>query len=720
MLSLQRIALHDFALYKEESFDFVEGLTVVRGQNYSGKSLMFSPIRTLLFDEGSIPGGSKAILTGTRDGTPFDITGWSQGKSNRYSLTIDNKDQRTDTIAKAREAIDTFLSIPASLYSTTIGLTGLAPHPLASGKPSTRLEWIHATLAFAELYDSYMEKVEQRIKETKSKAIEYDVLSKELDRLLKEEPPVPDKQPKMDTEAVSHMRELQKRKDALSALIHGPSEPDMSLNEVESQLKKTESRLDRLVTLQRQWKDYRKQKATWTEHVSMTKETLEQVVELCDKLFVPKKFLQDTQVLIQQVNKQILLTTEKIRDAEENNRLYDEQEDLRRAVSIRPSKEYADLKDAKRVLQETNDMLSYYSVALSKTGDVCAFCGKDLATDKKKAKKEVEALTEKRAEAEAAREYYRAKKVELVEYVSTEKKKQRLKDLKRLVDLLHRIPQHSTEKPKRPEEDFDEDALDKLTRRRDRLLSVQAQHDMHRRWREKIPDDMLSINNPKREYDSISEEISALTVQVTSLSEKMIQYRTASALRSKWEKEVDELQQRVGDLRRYPRRLRILSLLKQAFGRDGLRNETLQTSLELFLSNLNELATVIWKEPYKFEVDVGPRKCDVIVHRNKRRGSIFSLSGAEQRGWQLISALSLIRLLPSSSRCDTIILDELEANSTRETRQRFVYDFLPELQRSVPKVVIVTPLSADEFSVPCDREFTVVKKNAQSQLKQKV
>lgn len=718
MLQLDKLALTDYALYKEQEFLFEPGLTVVRGQNFSGKSLLFQPIRTLLFDEGSVPAGGRAVLSGLKDDVSFDISAWSSGKSNRYAISIDGRDQKTDTIAKARTVIDKFVDMPSSLYTTTIGLTGLTPHPLASGKPSTRLEWIHSTLAFAELYDAYMEKVEARIKETKSKAIEHDVLSKELQRLMSEEPSNPSKPPKGDEDLSARLADLQRQRGELSSLLNGPPEPTMSLEEVTSKLSRVTTKLRELEEQDEEWQKYLSRFSKWRETVDSQKEAIDKVQRLAKKLSVPEELRDDFHRLAVQVEKRLAATRSKIEEGIRINRKYREQAEIREILSSTAPDDTGTTSEISARIEEVSAKISYYEVSLSSVGDVCVFCGKDMSSSKEDATTKLSKLKRKRKSLISALKYAEAKEVALVKKIDISSLEQRLEDLTEMATLLKGLSKDLPAKPTKPVK-VDTIRLDKLRRRREELLEVKTAAQVYSRWRTNVPENLLSIKNPQKKFDRVETELKELTTQFLAVSDRLVAYRTTVAIRSKWEREVEELSTRVKELSKYPRRMKVLSLLRQAFGRDGLRADTLSSSMELFIANLNDLAKVIWPEPYKFDIDLGPRKCDVVVHRNNRRGSIFSLSGAEQRGWQLISALSLIRLLPLSSRCDTIMLDELEANSSKETRQRFVYDFLPELQRSVPKVVIVSPLNKDEFAVPCDREYSVVKKNAQSYLRQR-
>src|SRR5690606_9421938 len=131
---------------------------------------------------------------------------------------------------------------------------------------------------------------------------------------------------------------------------------------------------------------------------------------------------------------------------------------------------------------------------------------------------------------------------------------------------------------------------------------------------------------------------------------------------SKYRKDRTTLIETATPLKRAHKDNQLLAIAKKALGRDGFRTRRLESTMELFVNNLNEFVPLLWNEPFKFEIEIGKRKCDIIAHRNNKSGVVSTISGSEKRRWQLLSALAMLRLLPANRRCDTIILDELEAN----------------------------------------------------------
>jgi ABC-type uncharacterized transport system YnjBCD ATPase subunit len=79
----------------------------------------------------------------------------------------------------------------------------------------------------------------------------------------------------------------------------------------------------------------------------------------------------------------------------------------------------------------------------------------------------------------------------------------------------------------------------------------------------------------------------------------------------------------------------------------------------------------------------------------------------------MLFLLAVLPMIPSSRRCDTLILDEPSVNFDEAMSENFRTRFLPSLLKVVPKIVVVTPL-AEEY--PGARVMTVVRKGKESHL----
>lgn len=79
-------------------------------------------------------------------------------------------------------------------------------------------------------------------------------------------------------------------------------------------------------------------------------------------------------------------------------------------------------------------------------------------------------------------------------------------------------------------------------------------------------------------------------------------------------------------------------------------------------------------------------------------------------------AMAILPLLPDSKRVSTLILDEVDANASSQTRKIIANEFLPKLSEVVPSLWVVTPTLRQEFRVSGARELLVEKRGAVSRL----
>ena len=82
----------------------------------------------------------------------------------------------------------------------------------------------------------------------------------------------------------------------------------------------------------------------------------------------------------------------------------------------------------------------------------------------------------------------------------------------------------------------------------------------------------------------------------------------------------------------------------------------------------------------------------------------------------MTSALALICML--GIRVDTMWLDEMENGLSKEHLEKFTQQFLPQLRRYIPKIVLITPRSYDDLYVDGAKEFIVEKVKNVSKLKE--
>lgn len=663
---------------------------------------------------------------GDNNGAPFTLTGFNHGKSDRFSLSIDGVDQQTDTIAKARAVIDNFFGISESVFNTTVHISGLKDHPLARGKPSDRLDWIQRTLAFSEVFDSYAAIVEADIKRVRELATKHGVLVEELEALDADKPNKPDQIDAADTTKLKEQLDaLYKRSDALMLQQSLPQRPTtkLSLEEIEKKNRKIKELLETLAEDEKAYNFYQAELKHYKKAQERNAEALARVDTLRKKLKIPDDLGEKT--VLKGCKKRLVKLQEDIEEAKQNNRIHREQEELRRfkdKKTILASKELREfIKDVDIVPRDKksydkavaffDEDISNAKAMLKLSHGECAYCGKDLGKTSDSWREAVDALTELRRLVEHNYQVIRARETSFVKHVDLEPLEARKSLLEDLIEALGEV--EIVEKPSATT--YDAEKHEKL---KEHYAKGKRLYKELEEYEDKIKDagKLLSPDELRTEVKKVRELITRKSDRLTAINEVSIKYATEVALWKKYKKQRTRLQEQIDELAKYPKRLKVNLGLRAAFGRDGLRVQRLNETLELFVEQLNSCANLVFSEPFKFDIEVGHRKCDVVAYRNGKKGSIFTASGSERRGWQLVCAMALLQILPNNMRFDTIILDELEANMDDTSKAKFVQDYLPELAKLVPNIIIVTPLSEKELFIPAAYHYKAVKRKGSTKL----
>jgi len=742
MYNFESLHLINYLLWQDIEFKFEEGITNIMGENGSGKSTLFSSLGAILHNTDNIPKNSRATLSLSTAKNTFDFTVLNQGKArNRFEVAIDGKQQKAERIDDGRRIIDKYYgaNIQESIFRTTIFLNGRKDHPLAEGKPSDRLDWVHETLAYASILDAYLDRVDSKLKDAKDDNVRYGMLVEQLKSMVTVDKPSEDTDILRSRIAkiTDMVKSLEKKKSAAEYALKyketATDAPKISLKDALSNHDKYD-RLMRKLTKQKELFETQQERLEKRNQVIEEWNTLKrEYKQLCKRLKLP------TTVHPQKMNKIAEDTLEKAEKAFEkasrNNEIYEEQADLRAFLDKHSDRKVTQTRDTLKKQQDKLEK-AYHVTSLAITAhesgdEYCSLCGSDLKHGKthniselrqenKKRKNKIESIKIDLKVLKARSVDVVSKIIDLDELQTTIKNCKKMRNLCQSYNSLAQQKQSFSDLT--DVEEIDESKLAKVQRlyknAQKTLIAAQTQDSIKKRFSDIEGNEYVSRSRKELEtlIDEFDNSIGALYKKQRRLNEELIQTETSQALYRKYRRDRKELRDRAESLSSSARDFKLLSVAKKALGRDGFRTKRLESTLELFVDNLNSLAPLVWRKPYKFEIETGPRKCDVIVHRNGQVGTAFSLSGAEQRCWQLVSALAMLRLLPDNRRCNTIILDEIDANTDAMIRQRMMSDLLPEVQKTVPNVIVVSPRSTKELFLQADRTYKVINKGSRSSL----
>ena len=739
MYKFDKLQLTNFLLWQEQEFVFEQGITHIHGDNGSGKSLLFSSLLPLFYDENYLPKSARASLSFYNEYHEYDFTVFNLGKkTNRYEITIDGKEQKTERIADAKSIIEKHWSnnIQDSLFTTTVSLSGLNRHPLSTGKPASRLDWIHETLAYASLLDSYINGVDQQIKDAKENNTKYTLLRNQLDNMEVVEAPTTNVKELRSTldSIVEEIKTLERKKTKVEYALSNKTDipdtepPKYSYKELKTKLDDVNSVISDLEDKKSKFQAQKEVKTRILglegKYTGVKKQYQKSCLDASFKAVNPTKVAGILHPKIERLKNQI-------RESKVSNELYEEQTSLRKFLKKHKNQDIQSKDELNRKKEKLTKTITLNNLSISahKSGkEYCQVCGsstKHSNEDLARITEETKKLESQLEKVELHLKIHKARTINLATYTEID-------DLESQISKLNKILQYANEYlsikeklddlPKLKDITFDKEKLESSLKRRKilekQLIDAKVYRDIQKRM-EGIQENEYFTKSKKelsKQVDKLERRLAGLYEKQSDLNSEIIKAETNSMLYEKYRRERRALKEQVLDLRKYSRDYKILTVLKKALGRDGFRTKRLESTLELFVDNLNDLAPLLWREPFKFEIETGPRKCEVVIHRNNKVGDAYTLSGSEQRRWQLLAGLAMLRLLPSNRRVDTVLLDELEANMNVKSRHQMMQDFLPELQKTVPNVIIVSPLTTKELSLQPDIAYTVEKRNSKSKL----
>ena len=733
MYQFKSLQLTNYHLWHDLEFKFEEGLTFVSGRNRSGKSLLFSSIPSILYDLDPVPQNARATLSIADNSHEYAFTAFNQSsKRNKFELSIDGRSQKTETISAARNLIEEHFcqNIQSGLFETTGSVSGLTEHPLArkNSKTAERLDWIHETLAYAGILDAYLDRVERQIKSTRDDSVRFNVLKDQIDRLeVVEKPNIDAEAIKDEIQELSGKIRILEQKErlieqALSVKVDKAQKPELSLEKAQQKLEQAESTLSELRRLKPLFESYADDLARYEQYQQKKNKAKAAYKDACDAAKLKAKNPADVDF-----DEDLAELRRQIKDASRNNSLYDQQTEARKLAQTEVDLTFDSEKEFKQKIRQLSETITIASSQIKFIeGDSkhCPMCGsskshvhdKDqLIEQRKSAKKKLDIL-------EREYEIWQARQQTFVEKINIEKierRIERLEAVQRCAQAFVALSERSVEQPEKV--DFDPEQLKTAKQRVEKyskaVIDAKA---FEQSLQAVVPTDNMYLGKNRNKLKALLEktrdELSDLSSRTTKLSDDIVSARTSEALYVRYKQTKKGLVEAARPLKQANSDNRLLLITKKALGRDGFRAKRLEKTLELFVHNLNEFAPLIWDEPFKFEIQTGPRRCDVIAHRNNKHGTTTTFSGSEKRCWQALAALAMLRLLPSNRRMDTIILDELDANMDAFGRAKLIQDFIPELQKTVPKVVVVSPLTKKELGITPDRAFLVEKRRAKSQL----
>ena len=727
MLELTHFTLKNYHLWPTVSFAFEPGISLVTGANRSGKTMLFRGVKQALRAQSEKRGTSLSKLPkGSAIGLNFNThdTEWATKLTPTVLSVTKNGDDQGATGKKApKQLLAEAITIPSELFDSTIHVSGTGGHPLIDGTSSTRLAWMSSVLDLTDAYDVAAARIEKDLKAAITANTRLEILEDELKQIK-----LPAKLPN-----VKKMRaELQGLRDDADRYARGERLLD-ALDAVRVRNKPSVYE-DAIAVTKADIKHWRAElRVAETYETEHERATL--VRDLRDRLAALGTPTARASTLTAFCNalEQLGRTIEDLQfrwtNSEGDRRIYAKLKEIVREGPVDLDGEISKMRAQSINAREQYQHLRHIE------GAECPVCNAKLTNARRKeltdragklwngaedklmklqrfidARDKLSNLERRVSDLQAPPTRANLRPLitgffkEAKRATEAEKIKGRLTDLKAdTTDLVK--PKHSVKEINRILDEEDQRLIDLRVKLEHAGQAAEIETKLAKLFGAKY--DAKHIRNEAAGYRADIEDLVAAIAQGEQLLEEVKRQEAA----------MDRLEDEIESLFIEAHHLEELTELKEAMGRKGLRLTKIKDLCAAFQAEFNNLVPLFWSDPFTLEFDVKESGLDVYATRNQSREDLLSLSGSETKVWKLLCALVLIRLLPDRLRCDTIILDELEANMDPDTRRRFVTEYLPELGKSIAKIVLVSPLDYQDLPLAPTASYQVVKHASTSALK---
>lgn len=719
MIELESVAVKGIGVHANTVWRFRKGISVVRGGNASGKSSMFSPINALVLGHSlwapkkgdvSVLGGS-ATLEMRKNKVPHTVA-LHKGK---FAIKRDGVDLKVHTKTASRKEAASLFPWSPEMFRSSIYLHSSIPSKIVRGNPTERHKFFEDLFGMNRL-DRVVDWTAAKLTEAKKAA----AIINELQASL------PETCPEKAT-----IREMRARADSL----------------IEKTTKLRTELEERLVI---------------NEKVRLRESTLEGLPEDILKAPVVKiaKYAKRLKVKLAQARMDMVEADAAVRyrDVEKNIRaLESELAALGKAKDVDVDAIDMEVSDAKAAEKSLEDMKSIRASAAATVkglsrlgitaslekavsilethiqatetsleglreiqGGSCHVCGsplsrkvlKDLRSEKERVLKSLRKLREQAPDDDvpSKREISDAESLAknlprlLIQYRRAKRqaeafsrKREITKELKSLRSIAP--PRKTTLSVKKLNALIDDlsseleeinDALQRL-RQADKICSADVKIQPTKKLRAKLT--------------KLGEEISRLTSDADKLS-----YERKTFM---------DIKPRIDENEKVAKDLIPLTELLQAARSPKVRSQIIRKMFKTYMDALNEYASLVWSPDVTFEATFGKgRTLDMFLSRGELKSPITQLSGFESRAFDVVHALAMQKMTPHAAKCDTIILDEIEAGLDESNIRRLAEEVLPSLAKVVRKVVVITPMNSQRFYIEGAREFQMKRVKNVARLKE--
>lgn len=720
MLQFDSLTLKNVPLFKNQTFKFEPGLSVVYGlnkangassknANAAGKSYFFSAISDIAFGTPIVGEKSDRLKSGMRR-LAYNYKGKKvkiiRTGATKIKLVVDGKALNARTAPIAKEYLAKLMPYSEEEFRTFVFQDSRVPHPLVMGTTAERKRFFTSFFRLDEI-DFFRKRISKELSELKQVRSAYNEISTSLKLVQAEQDQIsfdqlPDRlsiankrleKARKFIEKQQEVRRLlefkERSKDQIDILLK--LVPDISSDQLENTINQIEDRIQALEEekkLAQQWRHYEQDLKRYKELRSSISKPLRKLLAFGYDSALEKLKAQDAEY--QKISTKKISTENALKALD------------KKAKPDRKPEEFKDGLLGKLIARKTSLEHQLEHARKFKTG-ACPTCGQTVkVSNLSDLKQELKTLDtkiykiEENGKLREAWEEYRIYRTEKKLLESTLNDLPEIDNPASLIKELKSLPE-LPDKPEGSPKDIQEiDSKLNSFKDRIRVLEFFRPHLDTLAQIQSLTEEQIQASTESR-YD-----IDELTSKVANLTAKLEVYKNN-------ERRCKELLERKRELKSKLKREKALTLLLQAYSDKAIKRLMINNISRTLTQTLNKYAKLVFPEDYSFELDFNTQ-FSILVHRKYGKkistSDVRKLSGAECKIFTLILIMAMLTFVPPDRRSSLLVLDEPSANFSKETQEAFA-SLLPILNRIIPSIVIITPKIEERYSGA--KEFTVVK-----------
>lgn len=703
-MQLKALAVKNYGPFVNQTvFSFKPGVSIVYGlnktsgansknSNWVGKSLFFSSLSEILYDEpvvgtkqDKVKQGSRAVILTDGENTVQIIR--KSGKRDSINIIENDKPIEHLTKTKAQHYIKSKWLLNKAEFETFVHLDSRIPHPLVMGSSTERKHFFDSFFKLdridqeRKLYVQALRKLQSSkqafnelkvfYKQQKSSVVEPSKVKQlitDIKHLRAEQ-----KANARSFELVNQYNQLKAVYDSLKDSLQG-----VELSTVSSQLQSLRSKQKKLKELREQCIEYR----TYLKAKKQYEQQLSSLSALASSTPLAKLSKGSSLWLkyseqLQEVENTVLQPVDK------------------------PQK-LGSPQDLKQLAIEQAKLEDLLKTSLKFKSGVCPTCGQPVKVHCIKDIKQELVDVQKKINQGQLWEHYQQQKEQYKQYKEQLGQHQELLD-----DLASKVEKFEPyriaykERAKLPPEP--------TVIERPELTTKQVDAQLHEL--ECMLDKLKAIEphvEQLQQYLDWSDITTFDYKKYNAQNEKLAHLEALYSMHKSSLEQVNKTKQRLKELKEQLADEPWLTKLIEIFSDKQMKRAMVQQISQKLCQLMNKYAALVFNQDYRFELIWDTQLhllCTRRVGKQVLTSDVRKLSGAESKLFTIILVLSLLSFVPSDKRPKVMILDEPSANFSAETTQAFI-KLLSVLKQVVPCIVIITP--RDDI-YPESTPYTVVR-----------